>query len=148
MMGIPLPSFLSGQLWKIATGAAGVIALVLGFMLISTTIENHQLSNRNKDLMTQIEDPNTGYVAKLAQAHTNVATLQNQLKESLASYQKLEKESNAKLADTEIKLKAAQDQTEQMKGQLRRFLATKPQGSTLEAQINDIDRRAMAEFLK
>lgn len=142
-----LPSFLTGQLWKIATGAAGVVALVLTVMLATSYMQNRDLTKQRGVLSAQINDPVSGYVAQLAQARTNVATLTVEVERQSAAYDKLSAESQARLAASQAALTAAQAKTKVMERKLAGFLATGPKGATLEDRVRDIDERAMKEFL-
>jgi hypothetical protein len=142
-----LPDLTGGFLWKVATGLAGVATLVLGFMLISAQIENRVITKQRDQLTQQITDPKTGYVARLTQANANVAVLQTAVAEQNTKYEKLSRDSKAALAASEARLAAAQARTRTMQKKLDGFLATKPQGVTLEDRIRDIDTRAMSEFV-
>jgi len=142
-----LPSFLTGRLWKVATAGAAVIAAVLMVMLGVSYMQNRDLTAQRQALSSAINDPVTGYVAQLAQARTNVKTLEVRVAQQNEAIDKLSAESAARLATSRRELAAAQAQTRTMERKLAGFLATKPQGATLEARVRDIDDRAMKEFL-
>lgn len=143
-----LPSFLTGQCWKYATGAAAVVALILSSLLLASYFQNRGLETEKEKLAQLINDPKTGYIAQLAQARTNVAQLQRAVETQNAAIERLSAEGKARLAESERRLAAAQAQTKQMEKKLAGFLATKPQGDTLEDRIQDIDARAMKEFVE
>lgn len=140
-------SLLSGQIWKIATGGAAVLAIILSSLLLSSYFENRDLMDQRNALSQQINDPQTGYVAQLAQSRTNVAQLKNQIEKQNEAYTQLSETSAARLAEAERRLAAAQRASAVMQKQLDGFLATAPKGTTLEDRIRDIDERAMKEFL-
>lgn len=140
--------FLTGKLWKIATGGAALIALGLTILLMTTYIENKDLTKQRNELARQINDPKTGYIAQLAQSRTNVETLKEEVRYQNQELDRLSKESRERLAATERRLRAAQQETRQMEKQLAGFLATGPQGTTLEDRIRDIDERALQEFVQ
>jgi hypothetical protein len=142
-----LPSFLTGRLWKVATGAAAVIALVLTVMLATTIMQSKDLAKQRDMLASRISDPVNGYVAQLAQARTNVETLTVEVERQNAAYDKLSVESQSRLAAAQARLTEAQAATKTMERKLAGFLATGPKGTTLEARVRDIDERAMKEFL-
>jgi glycosyltransferase A (GT-A) superfamily protein (DUF2064 family) len=148
MMAIALPGFLTGSLWKVATAGIGIVSLVLVSLLMSSYFENRDLLSQRTALMQTINDPVTGYVAKLAQARTNVATLTKSLDHQKKSFQALEATSNTKLKASEAQLAAAQAKTKSMEVRLNSFLATKPQGATPGARIRDIDERGLKEMVK
>lgn len=141
-------NLVTGQIWKLATIAAGVLTLVISGLLTYTYFEKEDLIEQKTELVRQITDPNTGFIAQLAQSRANVTTLKVQLETQRASFQSKEAEGNAKLKATEAKLAAAQVKTQAMERRLASFLATKPQGATLEDRIRDIDARGMAEMVQ
>lgn len=143
-----LPSFLTGNLWKIATGIVGVISLGLIAALIATNFETQSLMKQRDALSAQINDPVTGYVAQLSQARTNVAQLTKAIEVEKASFQKLEKESNVRLQQTEKELAAAQVRTRDMQRRLNSFMATGPKGDTPLDRIRDIDTRGLSEMVQ
>lgn len=142
-----LPSFLTGQLWKIATGGAVVVAILLSGLLVASSFENKDLMKQRNTLAAQINDPKTGFIAQLSQLRTNQAVLTQAIETQNVAYDKLSKESAARLAATRAALLVAQRETNTAERKLAGFLATKPQGVTLEARVRDIDERALKEFL-
>lgn len=143
-----MTAWLQGNLWKAATGAAGVVVLALAFLLATSYMENRSLANQRNKLSQQINDPKTGYIAKLAQAQSNVVILTMALDEQNKKIEKLGAEHRARVAEAERRLKEAQRQTIIMERKLAGFLATGPNGSTLEERIRDIDERALKEFVE
>ena len=139
---------LTAPLWKLATIGAGVVCLVLSALLLSSTFENRSLVQQRNALALQITDPNTGFVARLAQANTNVETYKTALETQRKSFEAKAAEREAVLADTQQRLEAAQATSRAMQLKLDRFLATKPQGSTLDERVRDIDRRALSELVQ
>lgn len=139
--------FITGHLWKIATGAAGVLALVLTALLMSSYFENRDLTHQRSVLSASINDPKVGYIAQLAQSRTNVEQLKKEVEVQNVAYDKLSAESAARLADAQRRLAVAQAETKVLEKKLAGFLATGPQGATLDARVRDIDERAMKEFL-
>jgi len=139
---------LTAPLWKIGTFAAGLICLVLSGFLIASTLENRGLVVQRSALSAQINDPKVGFVARLAQANTNVETLKVALNTQRQSFETKAAQREAVLAETSRKLKLAQVSTRTMQLKLDRFLATKPQGATLEDRVRDIDQRALSELVQ
>lgn len=140
-------SLLTGQIWKIATGGAAVVALLLSALLLSSYFQNRDLSRQRAALAASINNPQTGYIAQLAQARTNVETLKVEVQRQNVAYDKLSAESQAALAAAQARMAKAQVETRAMERKLAGFLATAPQGATLEDRVRDIDERAMKEFL-
>lgn len=141
-------SILDGQLWKVATAAAGVVSLVLIALLLAANVENRNLMKQRTELSKQINDPETGFVARLTQARTNEAQLRVAIERQRQTFQAAAEQNNARLVETERQLAAAQVQTRQMETRLRSFLSTAPQGSTAEEQISDIDSRGLEEMVQ
>lgn len=144
----PLSLLTGGTLWKAATIGAGLITLILIGFLVAANVENHDLMKQRQELVTQITDPNTGYVAQLAQSRTNVATLTTQLDTQRKSFEIKAAEREKVLADTQRKLNLAQAKTKEMEVRLDKFLSTGPQGTSLEERVRDIDTRGLAEMVK
>jgi hypothetical protein len=142
-----LPSFLTGSLWKLAFGGATIMTLILSALLMASYFENRSLSSQRDELAQQINDPKTGYIAQLAQSRTNVAQLQLALTNQNEAYQKLKNDSDVALKASAIKLQAAKTETKIAERKLGQFLSTKPQGSSLEQRIQDIDQRALRELV-
>ncbi len=143
-----VPSFLQGQLWKVGALAAGVLSVVLTGLLIAATFETRDMTKQRNELSRQINDPATGYVARLAQSRTNEAQLADALEVQKKKFQAAAEVNNAKLKETEAALKQAQAQTAAMEARLKGFLATKPRGNTLEERIRDIDARGLKEMVQ
>jgi septal ring factor EnvC (AmiA/AmiB activator) len=141
MMG--LLDFAGGQLWKIATGAAGILSVVLAGFLLSAQIENRLLNQANAALDQRLEQK----TADLAQSRSNVATLQATIDSQNAKIELLRKDNEAKLTEATRQLVAVQTQNRSLSARLDSFLKVKPRGSTLEQRILDVDARYM-ELLK
>ena len=148
MSGFTLPSLASGLMWKIGTGLAAVVALILGFFLVTASIENHNLTKERDKLSKSITDPNTGYIARLTQSRTNVVTLEAAVKAQNESYKKQSEAASAEMARLKKELAAAQAQTREYERRLNAFMATKPQGDTLEKRVTDIDNRILKDLRK
>jgi hypothetical protein len=141
-----LSNLTSGILWKIATGLAGVASLALGGMLISSNIENRAISKQRDGLTSLITDPKTGYVARLTEANTSIHTLKVSIETQNKAYASLSETSKRQLAESNRRLVLAQAQTKTMEKRLAGFMATKPQGATLEDRVRDIDSRVLTEL--
>lgn len=129
--------------------AAGLVGVVLGFMLWLSYHDNRGLMKQKMELVARIEDPKTGYVARLAQSNANVVTLREAI--TFTNEQMKVRDSEAKVRSAELvrlraQLAVAQSETRQMQSRLRLFLANKPQGATLDARVRDIDARILSEL--
>lgn len=135
--------------WKIATLAAAIVAAVVGFMLFMSYNDNKNLEGQKQELVKRIEDPKTGYVARLTQANANVVTLRAAIENTnkqMALREGEAKVRNAELVRLRAQLASAQAETRAMQVRLQRFLATKPQGDNLDARVRDIDARILKEL--
>lgn len=143
-----MPNILTGTIWKIGVGLAAVLCIALTVMLASSYIENRYLTDQREILSKQINDPRTGFVVRLAQANTNVETLKVALDTQRKSFETKAAERERVLVNTTAQLTVAQRASRAMQLKLDRFLATKPQGATLEDRVRDIDQRAMTELVE
>jgi hypothetical protein len=134
---------LSGQLWKFATGGAAIIAVGLGIGLTYAHIENRVLRHRVEVVEASITDPKTGYVARLAQSETNVATVTEGLKAQNTALAMRAAVDTRNLVRVTAQLKDIQRDNRKKDIQIQRFLALPPTGSTLEDRYSDIDRRIL-----
>lgn len=141
-------SLITAPIWKIAASLAAVCSIVLSALLLSSYFENRELAMQRTELSKQINDPKTGFVVRLAQANTNVETLKVALDAQRKSFEGKAREREAVLAESERKLAAAQAKSRAMQLKLDRFLATKPQGTTLDERVRDIDQRMLAELIE
>lgn len=135
------------MIWKLAAGGAVAVTLGLAATLVVVKIDNNQLANLNAQLDARINDPSTGYVARLAQATTNVETLKAALVEQNTVYQRKSDADAARLRETEAKLAVALIERAKIQKQVNAFLAIKPRGNTLEDRVLDVDTRLL-EMLK
>jgi len=141
-----IDKLLAVPLWKITTIVAGIACAVLIYLLAVSGIENRGLAAARTELASRINDPKTGYVVRLAQAQTNVETLKVALDTQRTSFQTESARQNEALRASEQRLAAAQAQTRTMETKLARFLATAPQGATLDERVRDIDQRILSEL--
>lgn len=135
--------------WKLATIGAGVVAAILGFLLISSQLENRNLNSQKAELIQRIEDPRTGYVARLTQANANVVELRTAVERQNTVIRQREGEARAAQAELERlrgQLRQAQAQSAQAQARLREFLATGPRGASLEERVRDIDNRILEDL--
>lgn len=147
-MAVALPIFLEGKVWKLGMILVGALSLVLTVLLTMSYFENNNLIKQRTAIMDTINNPDTGYIAQLAQSRTNARTLTSVIAEQKASFETKAAQREAVLAATSAQLARAQAETRDMERKVGSFLATKPKGVTLEDRINDIDRRALKELVE
>jgi hypothetical protein len=147
-MALPfsLPSLGSGLLFKIGLGVAAVASLVMAYFLFTMSIENENLVKERDRLSLSITDPNTGYIARLTQSRTNVVYLEQAIKTQNEAFKRQSDASKAELERLKKELAAAQARTRAQEKRLAAFMATKPQGVTLEERVTDIDNRILEDL--
>lgn len=128
--------------WKIATAFGVSAALILGFLLLTARMDirslNKTVENRDKQISVLKED--------LAQARTNVATLEGAIVDQRARLEARAAADARQLADTTTRLGVAQRDAATARATAGR-LAAPAVGSTLEDRVRDVDARIL-ETLK
>lgn len=142
-----LTSFATGQVaWKLGTIGAGIVALVLSALLLSSYFETRSLTHQRDALAVEINDPQTGFIAKLAQAHTNTAQLQAGFEHQIVVMRAAAADNARVLASTRAALAAATATARANQNRVDTLMAAPPQGNTLQARITDVDNRIMQDL--
>jgi hypothetical protein len=139
-------NFGSALSWKVGTIGAAVLAVIIGIFLFSANMENKRIISERDKLSIQINDPKTGYIARLTQARANTDALEAAIVSQNAAMQRQSTEAKLKIEDLRKELAAAQKRSLEAERRLAAFMATKPQGSSLEARVLDIDRRLLKDL--
>lgn len=134
---------ISGWKWKLAAGAAAVSLITVSGLYVYAQLENRHLSKVNSELTASIDDPTTGFRARLATETANRANLEAAVEVQNEAITKQAAESSARLKDTATKLEAAQRATRRAEAQVAVLLATPPKGNTLAERIADVDARVL-----
>lgn len=146
MTGIPaLPSF---SPWKIGAGVAIAIALFLSAFIIKLTLDNRRLSNESSKLSKQINDPDTGYIARLRTSENNVLVLKAAVVRQNEAYDKLSKESKAQLEALRARLIKAEREASDLRKRAAAIASHKIDGVTLEERVLDVDKQIMEDLKK
>lgn len=143
MIPLPVAGFFSRFAWRIGAGAALAALLIVSGFLIAAQVENHRLTRINAELDARISDPRTGYVVRLAQSETNVATTRSALQKQIRDLREQADRNARRLAESERQLIVAQRETAQARREAERLLRRPPDGVTLEDRINDVDARVL-----
>ena len=138
---------ITGNVWKAAAIGAGVVIVGLGITIAVIDLDRAHLRSEVADLTDKIENPQTGYIARLTQAQANVATLKAGLDEQNAKVEAQAAEAKARIAATEKRLVDAQAAAASAKTTLARLMATPLIGKDVCARLSDADRRLL-ETLK
>lgn len=133
----------TGWKWKAAGIGAVVILAVASFFLFQAQMQNRSLTKLNTQLDARINNPATGYVAQLAQANTNVATLKTAVERQNVTIRTNAATADRKLAALNVALAGAERRNVGLRADAARILATPPKGNTLEQRVLDIDKRVL-----
>lgn len=138
---------LKAKIWQIATGASLLISAGLGVALLMEKIETRHLTKSRDRLEQLIHDPKTGYIAQLAQARTNYATIEGDLTDANRRIQDISDAGATNLAAAEAGLKTARIETAHANERAAAILNLKVKGSDQCERLIEIDR-AFVEMLK
>lgn len=133
--------FTGGFAWKIGAfvGLAGVVVLT-GF-LIAEKADNSRLGKRVTALTFEINDPATGYAARLAQSHTNTAQLQTALETQNAAVAAQSAADQKALVAARRRLAEARGEIERLRNAAAVTLSYVPQGATACERTQDVINR-------
>jgi hypothetical protein len=142
-----LASGLSGGfLWKAGAIGSVLVGLVLMAFLIAANAENRDLTRQRDALALSINDPQTGYVARLAQSRTNTEQLKAGFERQIVVMRQ-EAERNARvLESTRQQLQAANARARDLQRRSDRLMASPPEGENLTERILDVDRRILEDL--
>lgn len=140
-------SFITGQLWKLMTGAAGVLTLVLAFFLFQANIENRTLTRQIQVTDKRVNDPKNGLLVQLERERINTVTVREGLTRQNNSLRAQAAEDARNLALVSSQLATTQRENRQNLERITKIMALPPQGSLPIDRYDDIDRRLL-ETLK
>lgn len=142
-----MPDFLTGKLWKFGAIGGALVSLVLGGLLIAAKIEIGVLEDDKKELSDSINNPVTGYAARLQQSNANVAVLKAAVVDQNQKLEALAVQSARDLERTRREIALVKRENRELQGTVDDFLAQPVAGDTLGDRIMDVDRRAIEEFI-
>lgn len=137
----------TGWKWKLGAVAAMVSLVAVSGFLVYAQIENSHLVKVNADLDRRINDPKSGLLVAVAQCRTNTENAVGAIERQNAALVAKSKADAATLAEATRRLAIAQTESRKARLIADRLLSRKPQGSTLDAQVRDVDARLL-ETLK
>lgn len=127
-----------GLLWKVGAFAGLAGCVVLTGLLIAEKADNGRLTTQVGALTKQINDPETGYVVRLAQCRTNTAQLETALDSQNAAIDAQSKTDQAKLAAAQKALADARETIQWLRNSAAAMLEYKPQGATACERAQDV----------
>lgn len=133
--------------YQIVAYALAATLVAASMSLVFAKIEVRHLKKVNTRLEQLINDPATGYVAKLAQSHSNAANLEARIEQQNQAFLLMQKQGAEALAATVERLAVSQKATKAAEARAAALLSRAPQGVGLEARVSDVDARVL-EALK
>lgn len=132
---IPLP------VWT-AVGAALVMAIPLGVQ----TVRYEVAESQRADLYRQINDEQTGFIARLAVCRGNTATLEAAIAGQNAAVMAMADQASERIARAEEAASQARSERDEAEARAARFMARPIQGATLVDRVLDVDAAVLADL--
>lgn len=127
-------------------GGLGVALLAAGTFNVVQAIENRHLSSENTRLDTRINDPKTGYVVRVTQAETNVATCSTTITRQTNAIKLQGQQDAAIIAAVQKRYDVEHASRVRAENSAAAFLAHKPQGATLQDRVLDVDAQILGDL--
>jgi hypothetical protein len=138
--------FLQAQAWKLATALAGIAALGLAISLGVANFRLHEMTRARDAAISSIQDPKTGFIARLATCHDNLARANEAITQQNAAIAAEAVKAAEQAAAAKAALDAAQETIRAQQAKVAELL--KPlTGNDACKRMNEIDDR-MKEGLK
>lgn len=131
-------AFLGAQLWKLTTAAGVIGCVVLTGYLIAARVENGHLTADNEALTASINDPATGYAARIAQCRVNTLTYEDAVKQQNVAVDAQAARDKTALDAAEAALTASRDRVAKLQAQAAVTLAYKPSGANACERSQDV----------
>lgn len=145
---IALPALGAKLLWKVGAGFAVVATLVLGFFLIKAQIEHKQLVNDKAALTKSINDPVTGYIARLTTANNNVIILKAAVAKQNSEFTRQSNEGKAQMDRLRGQLKIAQAERAVLQRRVEQMLGKPIDGKTPAERLKSVDDMVLEDLKK
>lgn len=135
--------FLEGKLWQAGAIGASAAALVIGVALGVTTIQKNNAVKRADGLAQQIDDPITGYRARLSSCEANVDLLDGEIAKQNDAIERVGAESAARVAQAQAGLAAARRDAADARYRAERLAGATINGATVCERFEDADRQVL-----
>lgn len=135
--------FLEGKLWQAGTIAASGAAIALAVALGVTTLQKNSAVKRADGLQQQIDHPITGYRARLSSCQGNLKVVETVVATQNKAIANLGRESDARVAQAEAGLAAAQRDAAAARYRAERLADATFTGTTVCERVQDADRQVM-----
>ncbi len=119
-------------------GLAGALAVSVG-VNVTQAFKLHNRSVEINTLDKQINDPETGFVTRLATCRGNVATLESGINQQNAASAIVAAEGAAAIAEATVSVAAAQRETARAQREANEVLNIKPEGDNACERLEDLD---------
>ncbi len=144
-----LAAKLGGSLiWKGGAIVAMIASVVLLGFLIKLNYDNKSISKERDKLTQAIQDPVTGYIARLNTSRNNVMILTEAVRKQNSEFTRQSKASQAELTRLKAELKIAQAETAVYQRRVQALLGKPIEGKTLVERIEDVDARILKDLKK
>lgn len=130
-----MTAFLAILTSRLAGPIASTLALVLTLFLVATCTQKAALDRRVDTLTAQIDDPKTGWRARLSQCKDNVTVLDAAVAGQNASIAAMKAESDAASARAAEAVKAAQVASTKARRDAVAIMARRPTGDVCESAL-------------
>lgn len=143
-----MPALGAKLLWKIGAGFAVVATIVLAFFLVKAQLENRSLGKERDKLTKSINDPVTGYIARLTTAQNNVVILESAIKRQNSEFTRQSNAAKAEMERLRTQLRAAQAESAALQRRVNKIMGTPIAGQTLEQRVQSVDKMVLEDLKK
>jgi hypothetical protein len=135
-------------MWKIGAIIAAIVTLIIGGLAVKTQIENRQLDKQRVELQKSINDPVTGYVARLTTAQNSVITLKAAVQKQNTEFTRQSNAAKVELARLKRELSVAQAQTKVYQRRVNELLNKPIEGRTPQERYDSVDKLILEDLAK
>lgn len=144
-----VPKLVAGfSLWKGGAILAAIITVVLAGFLAKTTYDKNKIEEQRVELQKRIEDPVTGYIARLRTSENNVVTLKAAIIKQNTVYREQSVAAGKELNRLRGELKLAQAERASLQARVNGLLGKPIKGNTLEERVTDVDKQVLEDLKK
>ena len=147
MTGIPKAAAGFG-LWKIGAMGAAIIAVILSGFLIKVSYDKSNINKQRLELVKRIEDPVTGYVARLATANNNVIVLKGAVEKQNTELRRQSQAAQEQMDRLKKQLVVAHREKAEYEQHIRVLMSQPIKGNTAAERFNDVDQQILKDLRK
>jgi hypothetical protein len=136
------------SIWKMGAIGAAIIAVILTGFLVKTTYDKNNINKQRLELVKRIEDPVTGYVARLATANNNVIVLKGAVEKQNIEFRRQSQAAAAEMARLKSQLVVAHREKAAYEQRVRVLMNQPIKGNTSAERFNDVDQQILKDLQK